>query len=73
MPQRSAPGFDEAGRIDADDDAPQFGRAAHARGFDHRARPQRVGTILDDLAVDLLAAEPRALVAREHVRQKRRR
>ena len=38
-----------------------------------RARPQRVGAVLDDLAVDLLAAEPRAGIARQHVLEKRRR
>ncbi len=41
-------------------------RLAHARGLDHGARPQRVGALLDDLAVDLLSAQPRAGVAADH-------
>ncbi len=68
MPQASAPGARRGRRIDADDDA----RAAAARRATRaasimRARPQRVGALLDDLAVDLLAAEPRAGIARQHL------
>ena len=45
-------------------------RLRHAARLDQRARPQRVGALLDDLAVDLLAPEPRAGVARQHLVEK---
>ena len=61
-----APGRDDAAgvgalarRAPADRPRPRCGAAAAPRRrgrLDHRARPQRVGAILDDLAVDLLAA-----------------
>jgi hypothetical protein len=47
-------------RIDADDDARERGRLRDARAFDVGALPQRVGALLDDLAVDLLPARARA-------------
>ena len=73
MPQASAPFSRRRRRIDRNDDAPQRRRLRHARGLDHCARPQRIGAILDDLAVDLLPAEPRAGIARDHRVEKRRR
>ena len=53
----------------ADRPRPRCASAAAPRrrgSFHPRARPQRVGALLDDLAVELLAAEPRAAIAREH-------
>ena len=57
-------------RIDRDHDALQAAAPRATRQLSMpRARPQRVGALLDDLAVELLAAEPRAGVARDHARR----
>ena len=48
-------------------------RRRDAAALDRGARPQRVGALLDDLAVEFLAAEPRAGIARDHRVEKRRR
>ena len=53
-------------RIDRDHDAHKRRMRRHAAALDQRARPQRVGALLDDLAVELLAAEFRAGIAVEH-------
>ena len=73
MPQASAPLLRRGRRIDRDHDALQRRRRRDAAVLDLRARPQRVGALLDDLAVDLLAAEPRAVIARQHVIDESRR
>ena len=66
MPQASRPAAPRrAGRC-RPRCAPAGAPSQRAR-LDRRARPQRVGAVFDDLAVDLLAAEPRAGIARQHL------
>ena len=73
MPQASAPARDDTGGSIPTTMRCSGGAGGNARRLDHGARPQRVGPVLDDLAVDLLPAEPRAGVARQHLVEERRR
>ena len=54
------------GRIDGDDDAGEIGRDVEALPFDLGAVPERVVAILDQLAVEFLAAEAGTGVAADH-------
>ncbi len=60
-------------RIDRHHDPRQRRSLRHPAGFDSRARPQRVAALLDDLAIQLLAAEQRAAVAADHRVEERHR
>ena len=49
------------------------GGASATRQVQPTARPQRIGALLDDLAVQLLAAKPGTGIAPDHRIEKRRR
>ena len=73
MPQASAPGRSEAGGS-TPTTMRRSGGAARTRAASIIARVQSaVGAVLDDLAIDFLAAEARAGVARQHLLEKGRR
>ena len=73
MPQAARALARTCRRIDRDHDALQRRRFADAATLQQRARPQRVGPVLDDLALELLPPEPRAGIAPHHGLQKGRR
>ena len=50
-------------RVHRHDDPPEIGHLADPRLAKHRPRPQRVVAILDQLAFQLLPADPRPVVA----------
>ncbi|MDB5524872.1 MAG: hypothetical protein JWM58_2635 [Rhizobium sp.] len=63
MPQQEPEAFSAAGRVDRHDDAAQRTRIAQPQAFEHRPVPQCVLAVLDQLAVEFLAAQPRAAIA----------
>ena len=65
MPQASAPGRAEPGGSMPTTMRMSGGARATRAASIEAARPQRVGALLDDLAVDLLAPQPRAGIARQ--------
>ena len=73
MPQASEPGRAEPGGSTPITRRSSGGASGDARRLDHRARPQRVGAILDDFAIDLLAPKPGAGVTGQHLVEKCRR
>lgn len=56
-----------------DDDALQLRRYIDTTLLQQCARPQRIRPVIDDLAIQLLPSEPRAGIARHHIRQECRR
>ena len=66
-PQASARLPAEAGGSTATTMRLSGGAASTRQVSIERTRPQRVGPVLDDLAVELLAAEPRAGIALQHM------
>ena len=73
MPQAPASRPGRRRRIDRDRDAHERRRRRDARRLDRLAPPQSVGPVLDQLALELLAPEPRAAVGRRDLRQEPRR
>ena len=63
MPQASARFDEEAGGSTATTMRISGGAASHPARFDHVARPERIGAVLDDVAVEFLPPEPRAGIA----------
>ena len=61
------------GGIDRDDDAYQLRMCGDASGVDQRMRPQRARHVVEQFAIQFLAAETRPLVAAHDLRQKGRR
>ena len=60
-------------RIDRDDDAYQLRRRGDASGVDQRMRPQRTRHVVEQFAIQFLAAESRPLIAPHDLREKGRR
>ena len=73
MPQASEPGRDDAGGSIPTAMRTSGGAAATRGVLDRGTRPQRVRPVLDDLAVDLLAPQPRARVTGHDFVEERRR